>query len=158
MADEQAPTPSTPSKRAPKREDPPPRPVDQLVTRGLLDRQDPNKHYVWVSEVTDPTFNVGHYRMLGYKVAQYDPDEAQPLFGYEEFKQGDPVKTSGMVLMECPLERKQARDQKGWDEATRLQDRIRGKELDPLTAEEQAKFRGIKSVRTEQDDRARWNF
>ena len=152
-----------PRKRA-KREDPPPRPVEQTANRGFLEGGDPNKHYVWVSEVNDPTINVAYYRHLGYQIAQYDPSEARPTLGYQEFKQGDPIKSMGMVLMELPLERKAKLDQVGpdgqggWAKAQRIQDAITKRELDELSPQEKHEFRGITSVRTEQDDRKRWQF
>lgn len=144
-----------------KREDPPPRPIDGLVSRGMLENGDPSKHYVWVSDVNDPTFNIGHYRRLGYKVAQYDPDSAQPLFGFEEreLKQGDPVRSTGMVLMECPIEHKRQLDQAGWQKANQIEETIRRHDIDPYSREERAMFKGITSVRDpENDDRARWKF
>ena len=146
------------SKRGIKREDPPPRPVEGIANRGYLQGSDPGKHYVWVSEVNDPTINVGYYKHLGYKVAQYDPDEARPTIGYQEFQQGDPIKSMGMVLMECPLDRKAALDQVGWDKASRIEDTIRNRDVDPLSPEEKQSFRGITSVRTDLDDRKRWQF
>lgn len=145
-------------KKGIKREDPPPRPVEGLANRGILEGQDPTKHYVWVSEVNDPTINPGYYKTLGYKVSQYDPDEAKPTIGYAEFKQGDAIKAHGMVLMECPLALKSALDKKGWDIADRIEDTIRHRDLDPLTSGEREAFRGITSVRTEQDDRKKWKF
>ena len=147
-----------------RREDPPPRPVEQTANRGFLEGHDPAKHYVWVSEVNDPTINVGYYKHLGYRVAQYDPDEARPTVGYQEYKQGDPIKSLGMVLMEVPLERKAEIDrvgadgQGGWDKAQRIQDTIRNREVDPLSDEERRAFRGITSVREQRDDRKTWSF
>jgi hypothetical protein len=146
------------NKRGIKREDPPPRPVEGVANRGFLEGHDPGKHYVWVSEVNDPTINVGYYKHLGYKVAQYDPDEARPTIGYQEFQQGDPIKSMGMTLMECSLERKLAIDKVGWDKASAIQETIRNRDIDPLSAQERQEFRGIKSVRTEQDDRTKWQF
>ena len=146
------------SKKGIRREDPPPRAVEQTANRGGLLGQDPGKHYVWVSEVNDPTFNVGSYRALGYNIAQYDPDEAKPSFGFEEFKQGDPIRSSGMVLMECSIERKRAHDEAGWAKADAIQDTIKNRELDPLSDQERREFRGITSVRADNDDRKRWAF
>lgn len=141
-----------------KREDPPPRPVEQVANRGFLAGADPGKHYVWVSEVNDPTINVGYYKSRGYKVAQFDPGEVRPTIGYQEYQQGDPIKAMGMVLMECSLEHKAELDREGWDRAARIEDAIRNRELDPLSDAEKHDFRGITSVRTEQDDRRKWQF
>lgn len=146
------------SKKGIKREDPPPRPVEGLANRGFLEGHDPTKHYVWVSEVNDPTINVGYYKAQGYKVSQFDPDEAKPAIGHQEFKQGDPIKSFGNVLMEIPLARKAEIDKRGWDAADRIEDAIRNREVDPLSNEERRAFRGITSVRTEQDDRSKWKF
>lgn len=145
-------------RRGIKRSDPPPRPVEQTANRGFLEGADPTKHYVWVSEVNDPTINVGYYKHLGYRIAQYDPSEARPTIGYQEFQQGDPIKTMGMVLMECPVERKAELDKVGWDKASKIEDTIRNRDVDPLSDQEKREFRGITSVRTEQDDRKRWQF
>lgn len=144
--------------RGVKREDPPPRPVEQTANRGFLEGADPTKHYVWVSEVNDPTINVGFYKSQGYKVAQYDPSEARPSLGYQEFQQGDPIKSMGMVLMECPLEHKLDLDRKGQARANEIEETIRNRDVDPLSPEERRVFRGITSVRTEQDNRKRWQF
>lgn len=143
-----------------RREDPPPRPVEQTANRGLLDNQDPSKHYVWVDERnSDPTFNVSTYRALGYSIAQYDPnDEAKPSIGWNEYKPGDPIRSMGMVLMECPMERKAAHDRVGWEKADRIQETIRHRELDPLSPQERAAFRGITSTRESNDDRRKWEF
>lgn len=154
MADE---TVVTSGKRM-RREDPPPRPVEQTANRGFLESQDPTKHYVWVSEVNDPTINVGYYKSRGYKIAQYDRDEARPTLGYMDYQQGDPIKSMGMVLMETPVEHKAELDKVGWDLANRIEDTIRNREVDPLSEEEKRAFSGIKSVRTEQDDRRKWQF
>ena len=161
MADE---TVAAPARRGIKREDPPPRPVEQVANRGFLQGADPTKHYVWVSEVNDPTINVGYYKHLGYRVSQYDPSEARPSLGYQEYQQGDPIKSMGMVLMECPEERKREIERvgadgvSGWEKADRIQETIRRRELDPLSAQEQREFQGITSVRTDQDDRRKWQF
>lgn len=158
MADETVAATAPSPKRGIKREDPPPRPVEQLANRGILEQQDPNKHYVWVSEVNDPTINVGYYKHLGYKVSQYDPNETRPTLGYQEYQQGDPIKSMGMVLMECSAEQKAAHDKVGWDRADAIQRTIRHGEVDPLSEQEKREFRGITSVRTRQDDRKRWEF
>lgn len=138
-----------------RREDPPPRPVEGTANRGLLEGQDPTKHYVWVSEQNDPTFNIAYYRRLGYKVSQFDPSEAQPTIGNDEFRQGDPIKSFGNVLMEIPLAKKQEADQQGWQEADRIQEMIRSRDLEPLN---KAEYRGITSKRMSQDDRRSWQF
>lgn len=145
-------------KAAPRREDPPPRPVEQTANRGTIEGRDPTKHYVWVSEVNDPTINISYYRSLGYKVCQYDPAEARPSIGNDEFKQGDTIKSFGMVLMECPLDKKVERDAAGWAHADRIQDTIRNRDIEPLSPDEQMRYRGIKSVRTDTDDRRKWAF
>lgn len=141
-----------------RREDPPPRPVEQVANRGFLAEADPTKHYVWVSEVNDPTLNVGSYLAQGYKVCQYDPGEAKPTIGYQEYRQGDPIKSMGMVLMEVSVERKRALDEVGWKRADAIQEAIRRSDLDPLSRDEEAKFRGIKTVRMDTDDRKKWQF
>jgi len=146
------------SKKVVKREDPPPRPVEQVANRGYLEGHDPGKHYVFVSEVNDPTINVGFYKSQGYQISQYDPDEAKPTIGYQEYKQGDAIKSFGMVLMECSTEHKRMLDEKGWSAASKVEDTIRNREVDPLSEAERREFRGITSVRTEQDDRRKWNF
>lgn len=149
---------SVASEKKIRRDDPPPRPVEQVANRGYLDSADPGKHYVWVSEVNDPTINVGYYKSRGYQVSQFDPNEAKPTVGYNEYKQGDPIKAMGMVLMEAPIERKAALDQEGWSRADAIQETIRQRDIDPMSAQERAGFRGITSVRAEGDDRRKWQF
>lgn len=141
-----------------RRDDPPPRPVEGLANRGFLQGQDPTKYYVWVSEQNDPTFNIAYYRSLGYKVCQYDPSEAQPTIGNDEFRQGDPIKSFGNVLMEIPMARKQELDAQAWVEADRIQDQIRNRDIDPQTPEERRGFRGISTKRMSTDDRRSWQF
>ncbi len=145
-------------KKGVRREDPPPRPVEQVANRGFLSEADPDKHYVFVSEVNDPTLNVGSYLAQGYTVSQFDPSEAKPTIGYQEYKLGDPIKSMGMVLMEIPLERKRQLDEVGWRRADAIQETIRQRDIDPLSGDEAAKFKGIKSVRAESDDRRKWQF
>jgi len=139
--------------------------VEQTANRGFLEGADPNKHYVWVSEVNDPTINVHYYKHLGYTQSQYDPSEVHPTLGnMDGIKQGDPIKTMGMVLMECPLERKRQLDEvgpngnTGWRFHDRLQDKVKHREFDELSPQEKRDFAGITSVRTETDDRKRWSF
>jgi hypothetical protein len=146
------------SKKGIRREDPPPRPVEQVANRGFLEGSDPGKHYVWVSEVNDPTINVGYYRAQGYQISQFDPGEAKPTIGYQEFKQGDSIKSMGMVLMEIGVERKRELDEVGWKRADSIQETIRKRDLDPLTDDERAKFRGITTARMDNDDRRKWQF
>lgn len=141
-----------------RREDPPPRPVEQVANRGFLADSDPQKHFVWVSEVNDPTLNVGSYLAEGYKISQFDPDEAKPTVGYNEYKQGDPIKAMGMVLMEIPVARKRELDEIGWKQADRIQETIRQRDIDPLSSDEAARFKGIKTVRADSDDRRKWQF
>lgn len=145
-------------KRGMRREDPPPRPVEQVANRGFLEGSDPDKHYVYVSEVNDPNLNVGFYLNQGYTISQYDPNEAKPTVGYNQYQQGDPIKSMGMVLMEIPIERKRAIDEVGWKRADAIQETIRQRDLDPLTSDEAARFKGIKSVRADSDDRRKWQF
>lgn len=147
-----------------RREDPPPRPVEQTANRGFLADGQADQHYVWVSEVNDPTINVSFYQALGYKIAQFDPSEARPSLGWNEYKQGDPIKSMGMVLMQCSKERKAEIDRvghdgnHGWSAADRIQETIRNREIDPLSEEEKRGFRGITSVRHGNDDRRKWEF
>ncbi len=141
-----------------RREDPPPRPVEQVANRGFLADADPGKHYVFVSEVNDPTLNVGSYLAQGYTISQFDQNEAKPTIGYQEYKQGDAIKSMGMVLMEIPVERKRALDEVGWKRADAIQETIRQRDIDPLSSDEQARFKGIKTVRADSDDRRKWQF
>lgn len=141
-----------------RREDPPPRPVEQVANRGFLADADPNKHYVFVSEVNDPTLNVGSYLAQGYTVSQFDENEAKPTIGYQVYKQGDAIKSMGMVLMEIPVERKRELDAIGWKRADVIQETIRQRDIDPLSSAEAHGFRGIKSVRADNDDRRKWQF
>lgn len=141
-----------------RREDPPPRPVEQVANRGFLADADPGKHYVFVSEVNDPTLNVGSYLAQGYTISQFDPSEAKPTIGYQEYKLGDPIKSMGMVLMEVSVERKRELDQIGWKRADAIQETIRQRDIDPLSQDELARFKGIKTVRADSDDRRKWQF
>ena len=154
-----------------KRNDPDPRPVDGTLSRVAVQGKSPGKHYVWVSEVNDPTMNPGSYLAMGYKYSQYDPDEAMPVLGYNpDLKQGDHMKGFGCVLMECSLEQKAKIAAEGvpgvakgqaW--ADRVEATIRRRDIldseEPMTAVERARMRGITTgKRYAGDDRERWSF
>lgn len=145
-----------------KRNDPEPRPVEGSLNRVQVEGQDPDKHYVWVSKVNDPTMNPGSYRALGYHYTQYDPAEAHPTLGEMELKQGDRVEAFGMVLMECSKEHKQKLEAKGQAWADNMVNVIKKREVldetEPMTANERAKMRGIVSKRYGGDDREQWGF
>lgn len=145
-----------------KRNDPDPRPVEGATNRVDLSGKDPEKHYVWVSTVNDPTLNPGSYRNMGYQFSQYDPDGAQPVLGFQELKQGDKIESFGMVLMECSKEHKQMLDTKGQKWADQVCDAIKRRDIadetEPMTAQDRAKMRGIVSKRYGGDDRTQWEF
>lgn len=138
-----------------KREDPAPRPVDGMEGRGELKNANPDKHYVLVGLSSDFTINPAHYQQLGYKFSTYDPDEAQPQVGWNEFKQGDRMIMNGVALMECSAENKARLDAESAAWAKQKQNIIqhRDDELDPR------EFRGIKSMREPGiDDRSSPNW
>ena len=153
-----------------KRNDPDPRPVEGALNRVAFTGRDPNKHYVWVSEVNDPTMNPGSYLSMGYRFTQYEKDAEQPVMGYQpDLKQGDHIKGFGCVLMECSVEHKADLDQKGapgmgggWDWADRVQATIRGRDImdetEPMSPAEKARMRGIVSKRWSGDSRENWGF
>lgn len=147
-----------------KRNDPDPRPVEGSLNRVAVSGKDPTKHYVWVSEVNDPTMNPGSYLSQGYSFTQHDPDGANPVMGYNpNLKQGDHLKSFGCVLMECPLEHKAKLDAEGQKWADRIQDTIRRRdvidETEPMTANERARMRGITTGRRYAgDSREQWEF
>lgn len=145
-----------------KRNDPDPRPVEGATNRVAVQGQDPDKHYVWVSTVNDPTMNPGSYKSMGYQFVQYDPAEEQPSLGYQELKQGDRIEAFGMVLMQCSKEHKEKLDAKGQKWADTVCDAIKrrdiGDETEPLTANQRAQMRGITTRRYGGDDRSNWEF
>lgn len=154
-----------------KRNDPDPRPVEGAINRAAVAGQDPDKHYVYVSTVNDPTMSPATYRSMGYHFTQYDPDGAQPVYGYNDgLKQGDRIESFGMVLMECSKEHKAKLDREGcmgqgggqqWAdkvEAT-IRQRDIADETEPMTAIERAKMRGIVTgKRYGGDSRSQWEF
>lgn len=148
-----------------KRNDPDPRPVEGATNRVALGNQDPDKHYVWVSKVNDPTMNTSTYRAMGYHFTQYDAGGVHPTMGdCEDLKQGERVESFGMVLMECSKEHKAKIDQEGvpgtgqlgqqW--ADKIVEVIRNREVEPEKAAERA--RGITTARYGGDDRKTWSF
>ncbi len=147
-----------------KRNDPDPRPVDGALPRVAIDGKDPNKHYVWVSNVNDPTMNPGSYLAQGYKFSQYDgPDSTQPVLGYNpDLKQGDRMQAFGATLMECTLEHKEKLDAVGQKWADRVVETIQRRDIadetEPLTKAQRAAMRGIVTKRYGGDDRAAWEF
>ena len=145
-----------------KRNDPEPRPVEGVTNRVGVENQDPDKHYVWVSTVNDPTLNPGSYRSQGYQFSQYDEGGTQPTLGYQELKQGDKIEAFGMVLMECSKEHKAKLDAKGQQWADNVCEAIRRRDIadetEPLTPAERARMSGITTKRYAGDSRAQWEF
>ena len=146
-----------------KRNDPDPRPVEGATNRVDLSGKDPGKHYVYVSTVNDPTLNPRSYLSRGYSFTQYDPDGAQPVYGYNgDRKQGDRIEEFGMVLMECSLERKAEIDAQGQAWANNIESVIRKKDTleedEGMSPAERAKLRGITTRRYGGDSRAEWQF
>lgn len=147
-----------------RRNDPDPRPVEGTTNRVAVEGMDPDKHYVWVSTVNDPTMNPGSYKSNGYHFSQYDPAEEKPTLGYQEnLKQGDRIEAFGMVLMECSKEHKAQLDTAGQQWADRVSDNIRRRDIidetEPLTAAQRASMRGITTGRRYGgDDRDKWSF
>lgn len=146
-----------------KRNDPDPRPVEGATNRVHVAGQDPDKHYVWVSKVDDPTMNPGSYRSMGYDFVQYDPDQEQPMLGFnEQLKQGDRIESFGMILMSCSKEHKAKLDAVGQKWADGICDAIKRRDLsdgdEPMTPNERARMRGIVTKRYGGDDRSNWEF
>lgn len=153
-----------------KRSDPEPRPVEGAINRANVQGQDPDKHYVYVSKVNDPTMSSATYRSMGYKFSQFDPDGVQPVYGEHDLKQGDKIESFGMVLMECSKEHKAKLDYEGspgcglgqrW--ADKIVETIRrrdiGDETEPMSAQDRARMRGITTgKRYAGDTREQWEF
>lgn len=147
-----------------KRNDPDPRPVEGVTNKVHVAGQDPDKHYVWVSKIDDPTMNPGSYRSMGYEFVQYDPDQEQPMLGFnEKLAQGDRIESFGMILMQCSKEHKAKLDAKGQQWADNVCDAIKRRDLSDgddatMTPNERARVRGIVSKRYGGDDRSAWEF
>jgi hypothetical protein len=153
-----------------KRSDPTPRPVEGAINRAAVAGQDPDKHYVYVSTVNDPTMSTATYRSMGYRFSEYEPDGEQPVYGAHDLKPGDKIESFGMVLMECSKEHKANLDQNGspgcglgqkW--ADKIVDTIKrrdiGDETEPLSAADRARMRGITTgKRYAGDTREQWEF
>jgi hypothetical protein len=143
-----------------RREDPAPRPTDAVTPQGRLVKKDPNKHYVWVSRSGDPTFGIGSYLASGYKFAEYSRDEAQPMIGWQEFREGDRIESVGSVLMWCPKEHKEMLEREGQKRVDAIEATIKRRDIpaDNLTAEERAAFRHIRTESHGDDNRPMWEF
>lgn len=133
------------------------------MNRVAVSGKDPTKHYVWVSEVNDPTMNPGMYLSMGYQFTQHDPSGANPVLGYNpNLKQGDHLKSFGCVLMECSKEHHTAIQEEGQRWADRVESTIRKRDVldseEPMTPAERAKMRGITTRRMGSDDRKDWGF
>jgi hypothetical protein len=144
-----------------RRVDPRPAPTDAVSAQGVLVGKNPDKHYVWVSKVGDPTFNVGTYRAKGYKVERFDkdnPNEARPVIGCEEY--GAPIEAVACVLMSCSLEQKRKLDAQAQLEVDRIQHTIRHGRVDPLSAADRAQYQHIRFERDldRGDNRPNWEF
>ena len=133
------------------------------MNRVAVAGKDPTKHYVWVSEVNDPTMNPGSYLSQGYRFTQHDPDGANPVLGYNpELKQGDHLKSFGCVLMEIDAELKAEREAQGQAWADKIQAAIKTRdvmdETEPMSKIDRARMGGITSRRYGGDNREAWGF
>ena len=122
-----------------RRADPKPRPTSGVHSWTKLKNKDINKHYAWIS-MTDPDQGVDYYLSLGYEPVYASEGGVEPLGGKLARKSGEQIVFRGLLLMECPLERKAQIDNEGPDGDTgqqladviesRILDKERG--LDPL--------------------------
>lgn len=144
-----------------KRSDPQPAPTDAVSAQGKLVRGDPKKHYVWVSKTGDPTFNIGTYLALGYKIERFskdDPEQARPAIGFQEYAEGDAIEAVACVLMSCSREHKAKLDLQGQAQVDRIEKVIRHGRVDPLTPADRAQYQHIHFERHGEDNRPNWEF
>lgn len=143
-----------------RRADPAPAPLDAVLSQGQLTNKRADKHYAWVSKVGDPTFNIGTYKALGYKIEYFhanEPDQTRPTWGAEEYADGDPIEAYACVLMSCPLELKLERERVQQERVTAMQKRIQGRaHIQPLSSQEQHDFRHINFEPHGGDNRPSW--
>ncbi len=143
-----------------RRADPAPAPLDAVLSQGQLENKRADKHYVWVDEAANPTFNIGTYMALGYKIERYndgEPDATRPTLGWQEYKDGDPIKAMGCVLVSCPLEHKLKLDALGQARVDDVQRKVRSRApIKPLSTQEQHDFQHINFEPHGGDNRPTW--
>lgn len=144
-----------------RRVDPQPAPLDGVLSQGVIANKDKGKHYVWVNRANDPTFNIGSYLSLGYKLERFhkdDPDQARPTLGWQEYEDGALIESMGCVLVSCSKEHKAMLDARGQAHVDKIQQTIRRGSVDPLSANEQAMYKDINFERHGDDNRPSWEF
>jgi len=150
--------------QAPKRRvDPPPRPLDGVLSQAALFNRDPNKHYVLVSKVADETHGIGTYLMTGYKIERADksnPEQVRPAMSWQEFNDGDPIETASSILMSCPLEHKKMLDRMGQERVEAIERTIKRRDIPGLnmSPQEQADYRNIRFEPHGEDNRPQWQY
>lgn len=94
-----------------KRHDPTSRPADGRRSSDRLIGADPTRHYVYANP-NDVETGVECYQALGYEIERYRKDGPRPAVG-KTLSEGSQVTSKGQVLMSCPIEAKQERDEFG---------------------------------------------
>lgn len=95
--------PATTAAKAPKRIDPPIRPVDGAAPYFAVRNKDPNRKYVFVPK-SATEYGVDHYNYLGYVVETYQKDGPYLAMGKKK-ADGTEIEARGQVLMSVELER-----------------------------------------------------
>jgi hypothetical protein len=142
------------------RVDPAPAPLDAVLSQGQLTNKDAKKHYVWVSKTGDPTFNLGTYMALGYKIEKYakaEPDQTRPTLGWQEYEDGDPIEAMACTLVSCSMEHKRMLDARGQAQVDERQDKLRSRaHVQPLSTQERHDYRHIEFEPHGGDNRPSW--
>ncbi len=106
-----------------KRIDPVSRPADGFRPWDRVRNLDPNRHYVLTNPNDDDTGTSFYTNQLGYDVELVRTGGPISAIG-KTIKEGDAVTSGGQVLVSCPIEEKQARDEQGWAIADAMDRRI----------------------------------
>jgi hypothetical protein len=106
-----------------KRIDPVSRPADGFRPWDRITNRDPNRHYVLTNPNDEETGTSYYVGMLGYEVEHQRPGGPKAAVG-RSFKEGEAVTSGGQILVSCPIEEKNARDQQGWAYADAMDRRI----------------------------------
>lgn len=106
-----------------KRIDPVSRPADGFRPWDRIKNLDPNRHYVLTNPNDDDTGTAYYVGQLGYDVETVRAGGPRSAIG-KTIKEGDSVTSGGQVLVSCPIEEKNARDEQGWAYADAMDRRI----------------------------------
>lgn len=106
-----------------KRIDPKSTPADGFRPWDRVTSRDPGRHYVLTNPNDEETGTSYYTGVLGYDVEHVRAGGPRAAIG-KTMAEGAAVTSGGQILVSCPIEEKEARDQQGWRYADAMDRRI----------------------------------